>query len=360
MNKNELSGFTIYLTNDCNLRCKHCWISGGQKADYLDYKLIQKRVSEAVEMGVKYFLLTGGEPFMHPDIDNIISHIVSQEGVFLSVETNATMIHDEQIRQLAKYNDRVKLIASVDASSSKIHDEIRGITGAFDITINTVKKLVKNGLLEQCIMAVSKINVDDIENTIRLCISNGVKYLRVLPVQPCGRGELMSEESVTFSVQEQIHFYEKVQLLAQEYQDDIKVRTPVPPAFLKLSKIKHYQNECSFCNRLTLLANGRYSMCGIGEAHSDYQFGIPYSTSVYDCWNNNDRVQEIFNNIHNNYKIPCSICIYKSLCKGFCQATAVQLPFVKENSYRFCEEAYKLGLFPKNALKNRRKDYENI
>lgn len=351
MNKNELSGFTIYLTNDCNLRCKHCWVSGGEKADYLDFKLIQKRVSESVEMGVKYFLLTGGEPFMHPDIDDIISYIVSYENVFLSVETNATMIHEKQIRQLAKHNDRIKLIASVDASSSKVHDEIRGIVGAFDITINTVKKLVKNGLLEQCIMAVSKINVDDIENTIKLCISNGVKYLRVLPVQPCGRGELMSEDSVTFSVQEQIDFYEKVQLLAEKYQDDIKVRTPIPPAFLKLSKIKHYQNECSFCNRLTLLANGRYSMCGIGEAHSDYQFGIPYITSVYDCWHNDDRVKEIFDNIHSNYKIPCSICIYKSLCKGFCQATAVQLPFVKENSYRFCEEAYKMGLFPKNALK---------
>ena len=360
MNKNELLGFTIYLTNDCNLCCKHCWVSGGEKKDYLDFKLIQKSVSEAVEMGVKYFLLTGGEPFMHPDIDNIISYILSHDGVFLSVETNATMIQARQINQFAKHNDKIKMIASIDASSSKIHDEIRGVVGAFQITIKTVKEIVKNGLLEQCIMAVSRINVEDIENTIKLCISNGVKYLRVLPVQPCGRGELMLEENITFSVQEQIDFYGRMQSLADKYKSDIRVRTPIPPAFLKLSKIKYYQNECSFCTRLTLLANGRYSMCGIGEIHSDYQFGIPYTTSVYDCWNNDNKVKEIFDSIHSNYKKPCSICIFKLLCKGFCQATALQLPFVKENSYRFCEEAYKKGLFPKNALRNSEEEYENV
>lgn len=354
MNKNALTGFTIYLTNDCNLRCKHCWVSGGEKTDYLGFELVKKRVSEAIEMGVRYFLLTGGEPFMHPNIEEIILYIVSHEGVFLSVETNATMINDKQIKQLAQFNDRVKLIASVDASSASVHDSIRGIIGAFDITIKTVKKLIENELLEQCIMAVSKINIYEIEHTIKLCISMGVRYLRVLPVQPCGRGEEMSEGSVTFSVQEQIDFYEKMQLLAEKYQDIIKVRTPIPPAFMELSKIKHYQNECSFCNRLTLLANGRYSMCGIGEVHSDYQFGVSNITSVYDCWNNDDRVKEIFDNIYSNYKMPCLICIYKSLCRGFCQATAVQLPFVKENSYRFCEEAYRLGLFPQNALKKRR------
>lgn len=360
MNKNKLSGFTIYLTNDCNLRCRHCWISGGEKMEYLDFGIIQKRVFEAVEMGVRFFLLTGGEPFMHPDIEKIISCIMSQENVFLTVETNATMIDTEQIRFLSGYKDRLKLIASIDASNSEIHDFIRGIDGAFDRTIVTVQELVKNELLEQCIMAVSKINVMDIENTIKLCIKYSIKCLRVLPVQPCGRGEQMSEEDITFSVKEQIQFYEQIQIMSERYKKNIRINTPIPMAFMNLSKIKYYQNECSFCNRLTLLANGRYSMCGIGEAHNDYQFGTPYVTSVFDCWNNDEKLEKILNHMNESYRTPCSICIYKSLCRGFCQATAIQLPFVRDRSYRFCEEAYNQSLFPKKALIRRREHNEKI
>ena len=352
MNKNKLCGFTLYLTNDCNLRCSHCWVSGGEKADYLPIESIKKRADEAYSLGVRSFLLTGGEPFIHPNIMDIISYIASKDDVSLHIETNGTIISDEQITVLAKYAD-IQLSVSVDAATPIIHDKIRGVQGAFDVTIATVEKLVKSNLLAQCIMAVSKLNCNQVEDTILLCISLGVSHIRILPVQPCGRGEDLAKNSISFNVEEQIEFYKRQQELKNKYHNQIVVRTPIPPAFLELSEVKCYQNECSFCNRLTLLPNERYSMCGIGEAHEDYQFGQPGITSVNDCWNKDKRVEQILNYSLTDYKMPCSVCIYKNLCKGFCRAVAIQFPFVEIESYRFCAAAFKKGLFPKKCIINR-------
>lgn len=348
MNTNKLRGFTIYVTNDCNLRCKHCWVSGGKNADYLNYEIIISRIEEAYNMGVRSFLLTGGEPFMHPRILDIIEFVAKKEGACIDIETNATLIDDCDIERMEKYKN-INLFASIDSSSANTHDSIRGTKGAFDVTIRTVKKLVEHGLLYQCIMAVSKLNQLDVENTIKLCIQLGVKVLRVLPVQPCGRGEELAQNSITFSVRERINFYDQQQKLAEKYKDKILIRTPIPPAFMQLKNVLNYSNECSFCNRLTLLPNGRYSMCGIGEAHPNYQFGENYLTTVFECWNDNPIVQQLSIEAK-KYKAPCQMCIYKNICKGFCHAISIQDPINVDEQYRFCYEAYKQGLFPSNAL----------
>ncbi len=357
MNINELRGFTIYVTNDCNLRCKHCWVSGGKSADYLDYELIISRILEAYDMGVRNFLITGGEPFMHPQIIDIIECIAKKEGAYVDIETNATLIGDCDIERMEKYKN-ISLFASIDSSTASTHDSIRGINGAFDITKRTVEKLVKHGLLYQCIMAVSKLNEADVENTIQLCIQLGVKILRVLPVQPCGRGEELAQNRITFDVKERIKFYEQQQKLMEKYKGQILIKTPIPPAFMKLKNVLNYRNECSFCNRLTLLPNGRYSMCGIGEAHPNYQFGENYLTTVFDCWNNNPTVQKLSNETK-KYKSPCQLCIYKNICKGFCHAISIQDSINMDEQYRFCYEAYKEGLFPSNALVHSAKEIKN-
>ena len=347
MNVNKLQGFTIYVTNDCNLRCKHCWVSGGKKADYLNYEIITSRIEEAYNMGVRNFLLTGGEPFMHPRILDVIEFVAEKEA-YIDIETNATLIDDRDIARMEKYRN-ISLFASIDSSSANTHDSIRCTKGAFDITTKTVEKLVKHGLLSQCIMAVSKLNQSDVENTIQLCIKLGVKTLRVLPVQPCGRGEELARSSITLNARERIDFYDQQQKLAEKYRGQILVKTPIPPAFMKLKNVLSYSNECSFCNRLTVLPNGRYSMCGIGETHPNYQFGENYSTTVYECWNNNPIVQHLSSDTK-KYKMPCQMCIYKNICKGFCHAISIQNPVNAGEQYRFCYDAYKQGLFPSNAL----------
>ncbi len=349
MNKRELRGMTFYLTNDCNLKCGHCWISAGMHSDYLSIEIIRKRFGQAYTMGVRSFLLTGGEPFMHPNIDEIIACFLEKRDVYLQIESNATLIGNERIERFAEF-DNIEIIVSIDGPMSEVHDSIRGVKGTFNTVVKTIKELKKASVIQQCIMAVSKVNNTYVEDTIRLCIDLGIRYLRVLPVQPCGRGEQLYLENGTFSVEEQIKFYRDQQMLIQKYKHNIVVGTPIPPAFMALGRVKEYKNECSFCNRLTLLANGKFSLCGIGEAHDDYQFSIADDVTLAEFWTDDIKLQDVLINAEKKFLEPCKRCIFNCICKGFCRATAVQYPSLNMRYYNFCAEAYRAGRFPAKYL----------
>ena len=59
----------------CNLTCNHCFISCSPKNDsfgYLTLEEVRKRLVESVELGVKEYYFTGGEPFLNPEMTQII------------------------------------------------------------------------------------------------------------------------------------------------------------------------------------------------------------------------------------------------------------------------------------------------
>ena len=62
----------FYLTDGCNLRCRHCWIDPmyRNKEDghsFLPFDLFVSIIKEAKELGLKGVKLTGGEPLLHPN-----------------------------------------------------------------------------------------------------------------------------------------------------------------------------------------------------------------------------------------------------------------------------------------------------
>ena len=79
MNKNKeerkypLNQIYFYLTEGCNLRCRHCWIAPkfqdeGSSYPVLSLDLFKSIVEQGKALGLYGVKLTGGEPLMHPDI----------------------------------------------------------------------------------------------------------------------------------------------------------------------------------------------------------------------------------------------------------------------------------------------------
>jgi len=100
----------IDLTNNCNNDCIGCWcnspllgdrkISPGEKKQTIPYKRVIKLIDELYKMGTTHiYYAGGGEPFMHPEIMEILRH-TKKRGITCYVNTNFTLVDEQRVKEL--------------------------------------------------------------------------------------------------------------------------------------------------------------------------------------------------------------------------------------------------------------------
>ena len=82
----------FYLTEGCNLACRHCWLGprfdpAGNRYPTLPVETFETAIREARPLGLSGVKLTGGEPLLHPQIVHLLE-IVRRETLSLTIETN--------------------------------------------------------------------------------------------------------------------------------------------------------------------------------------------------------------------------------------------------------------------------------
>ncbi|QDG50883.1 radical SAM protein [Persicimonas caeni] len=134
----------------CNLACLHCFISCGPKNDSHDYmsvEAVRRAVETAAAQGTKDYYFTGGEPFLHDDIQEMIE--LTLEHGPLTVLTNGILIDEEMADWLAQTfrNSRYSfdLRVSLDGTTKSENDALRG-RGTFEKIIASIERLYAAGL----------------------------------------------------------------------------------------------------------------------------------------------------------------------------------------------------------------------
>ena len=131
----ELSTLWFNTGTLCNLACTNCYIESTPKNDRLVY-LTHGEVVEYLdeirdrELATTEIGITGGEPFMNPDIIPIMETVL-ERGFALLVLTNAMRpmmkCADELLRLHTRFGDQMTLRVSVDHFKREFHEEERGI-----------------------------------------------------------------------------------------------------------------------------------------------------------------------------------------------------------------------------------------
>ena len=158
-----LSSLYIYLTDYCNLRCSHCWISpefSPLRQDGIPLEYLKKTISQAEALGLNSVKLTGGEPLLYRQIDELLAFFASKE-LTIYIETNGTLIDQKMIKsfQTAKVE---QISVSLDAASEEIHDKIRGIKGSYGRTMQGLHRIADSRLQLQIIMTLQRKNRNEI------------------------------------------------------------------------------------------------------------------------------------------------------------------------------------------------------
>ncbi len=173
----------ISITSDCNLNCRTC---GGmdfthhemKKAhDILSFEDIKKILDEGRRRGIRYIDITGGEPFLHPDIIRILSY-AEQSGYWISILTNGLLLTEDMIKSISTIKLRLRL--SFYSANKETHEYFSG-KGTFDPLVNIIRILRKNGIYFGIGMTVFKKNVDEIEDTMKFALEEGCAFMRIIP-----------------------------------------------------------------------------------------------------------------------------------------------------------------------------------
>lgn len=137
---------TFFVTNECNLRCQHCffWKKLGETDKELSLEEIEKISKTVGQLG--FLSLTGGEPFLRKDLPEIAALFCRHSGVLrLSIPTNGVLtetVIEATEKILKKAEATVIVKVSLDALG-KDHDRIRGRKGSFEKAVRTYRELKK-------------------------------------------------------------------------------------------------------------------------------------------------------------------------------------------------------------------------
>jgi len=115
-----------YTNFDCNLACLYCCAESSPRADArrLDPGLARAVFAEFTEQGGRELFLTGGEPFLHPDLGELVA---AGQGLSRTILTNAMVFGRGRRRELLERLDRsVVLQVSLDSATAEGHDAQRG------------------------------------------------------------------------------------------------------------------------------------------------------------------------------------------------------------------------------------------
>jgi len=122
------------LNNACNARCGFCGFAL-DKLPRKDWHYVEREGAlEAIDIlyrqAVRYLVLTGGEPMLHPDLLEIVQR-ASGLGMKVLLVTNAGLLKPHRIRELAA-GGLSRFIISIDAADADTHERNRGLPGVCD------------------------------------------------------------------------------------------------------------------------------------------------------------------------------------------------------------------------------------
>jgi pyruvate-formate lyase-activating enzyme len=135
----------LYTNFDCNLRCDYCCVRSSPKAPRraLGLERVRRIATEAAELGVSEIFVTGGEPFLLPEIGKILAACAAAAPT--TVLTNGMLFAGRRLETLLSLpRDRLTLQISLDSPTPVRHDRHRG-TGSWSRACRGIERARSEG-----------------------------------------------------------------------------------------------------------------------------------------------------------------------------------------------------------------------
>lgn len=172
---NQLKSLHIEVSNICNEKCVHCYLTQDKTNRLMEEKLFYKIAEDARNANVINITLSGGEPLVHHKISSFLSKCRNLD-FSVNVLSNLTLLDDKIIREMKK-NPLLSVQTSLYSMNADIHDSITHKKGSFEKTINNLIKLSKSGIPVQISCPIIKQNKESFTDVIKWGENNGIDVI---------------------------------------------------------------------------------------------------------------------------------------------------------------------------------------
>lgn len=154
------------LLPTCNLSCKMCYVRKTQReveeaGGLLPADFWLETADEAMKLGLLFPLLTGGEPFLRKDFQEIFSGML-ERGLQVSINSNGTLIDEAMAKWLGKHKP-VRINLTLYGASEESYQNLCGNGQAFGKMRSAVEYLKRYGVPVKFNTSITRYNKDDLE-----------------------------------------------------------------------------------------------------------------------------------------------------------------------------------------------------
>ena len=323
----------IDITNHCNLRCAYCYhfsSEGDVKTD-LPAREWLKFFDELGRSAVMDVTLAGGEPFMRPDLFELIDGIVRNRMRF-SILSNGTLITDEIAERLAGTGRCDYVQVSIDGSCAEVHDTCRG-RGSFEKAVAGIRILQSHAVPVAVRFTVHHKNVHDLENAARFLLEDlGLPSFSTNAASYFGLCREHSDE-VSLTVEDREYAMRTLLELDRRYDGRISAQAgPLADAKMWAAMLQGVISDgggtLSSCrcpnNTLAVRADGVYVPCTLLPM---IELGRINHTPLTEIWHNHPEMIRL----RERRIIPlsnfwqCRGCVYLPSCRGGCPGVTASI-----------------------------------
>jgi AdoMet-dependent heme synthase len=325
-----VSGFDFFvqmhITERCNLSCSHCYQTGRDSSE-MSFPEIRGTVSEISDTLLEWkqtygmnfspsFNVTGGEPFLRGDLEDILS-CISSYGFDVYLLTNGILADGKRSGYLPALG--VKGVQVSIEGPEKVHDSIRG-KGSFSGSLRGIRNLIDSGLMVTLNVTLSSLNAGYIDDIIDLAHSWNVHRLGFSRLVPSGRGEGLLKEML--SAENVRDLYRRIFALDT---GDLEIVTgdPIASQFKEMNDVDQGAIPIGGCaagvSGITILPDGTMVPCRrlsipLGNIRKDSFREVWALSGILDALRSRSR-----------YHGKCGVCKRWARCRG-CRAIAYAFP----------------------------------
>ena len=320
----------IYLTQACNLRCKHCFMLSGVKLENeLTAGQWKNVLQDFKSIGGEYVTFTGGEALMNPDFEDIVKY-ASSIGLSVTILSNGVLWTDKLIDSLYGHVSEIQI--SLDGINEQTNASVRG-KGVFNKVVENIIKIANRGYRTSVATTFTLENLTEETKFLYSKLVNTIREKTSNPIFFKISKKMLNGRNIHYTKEEAKRYFEEVIKIERE--------------------VDKYANTVNFMDGHQ--PNFVSSNCGIGGLSISADGKVYYCNRIseVDCYGSIldmplSHFIEIGKDINKRTGVdnvePCNKCYLRYICGGGCRIDDFNF---KGRTKQFSEEIKRIKLTDK-------------